>query len=69
MTRAFAKLGVGVVIHGDANGISANPDWNNEYFINGKQVSRADALKAATAKAKAKFDANTGEAMDYTKYL
>jgi len=29
----------------------------------------AEILKAATVKAKAKFDANTDEAMDYTKYL
>ena len=69
MTAAFAKLGVGVVIHGDVNGYADHPDWNNEYFINGKQVTREAALKAATARSKAKFDANTGEAMDYTKYL
>ena len=69
MTRAFAKLGVGVVIHGDVNGYTDHPDWNNEYFIIGKQVTREAALKAATAKSRAKFDANTGEAMDYTAYL
>ena len=71
MIRAFNKLGIGYIQYG-GNGISGNRDkggLHNEYYINGKQVTREDALKAATVKSKAKFDANTGEAMDYTAYL
>ena len=69
ITRAFASHGVGVVIHGDVNGYSDNPNMNNEYFINGKQVTRAAAFQQMANKMHAKIDQNTGDALDISKYL
>ena len=71
MIQAFNRLGIGYIQYG-GDGISGNRDkvdLHNEYYINGKQVTREAALKAATVRAKPKFDHNTGEAMDYTAYL
>lgn len=69
ITRAFASHGVGVVIHGDVRGTSDNPNMNNEYYIKGKQVTRAAALQQMASKMKAKIDQNTGAAFDINKYL
>ena len=71
MVRAFAAHGIGYIQYG-GDGITGNRDkgnLHNEYFVNGKQVTREAALQQLANKMHAKTDANTGEAFDLKKYL
>jgi len=75
VTRAFAQLGIGYVQynedrHSTGTGTPlAIPIADNEYYINGKQVTRAEALMKAASKSKAKIDLRTGGLLDVTNYL
>lgn len=72
VTRAFAQLGIGYVQYDetDTTGTAqVKLIADNEYYINGNRVTRAEALMKAASKAKAKIDLNTGGLMDVTNYL
>lgn len=71
MVRAFAAHGIGYIQYG-GDGITGNRgkgSLSNEYFINGKQVTREAAYQQLARNMHAKTDFNTGETLDISKYL
>lgn len=71
MVRAFAANGIGYIQYG-GDGITGNRDkggLSNEYFINGKQVTREAAYRQLARNMHAKTDLTRGGTLDISIYL